>query len=105
MNRHLVASLVVSSVLIATGFALAQPPPPAASAAADQAFSPGPGGGDPDAGDGRPPLESTGLEDSIGGSCGCRTAGAPLPLGWAWPAVGLVAVAVARIRRRAPRRR
>jgi MYXO-CTERM domain-containing protein len=103
MNRPRLFILVSASLLLASGLALAQATPPdaGAAAAADEAFAPGPGGGERDAGDGRPPLESTGLEDSVGGSCGCRVVGAPAPAGLGLLALALVAGAVAR--RRQPR--
>jgi MYXO-CTERM domain-containing protein len=102
MNRTLLCSVTSASLLLASGLALAQSTrPDAGAAAADEAFAPGPGGGERDAGDGRPPLESTGLEDSVGGSCGCRVVGAPAPAGLGLLALALVAGAVAR--RRQPR--
>jgi MYXO-CTERM domain-containing protein len=102
MNRSVLSLLVSASLSFASGRALAQSPPPDAGAAAE-AFSPGPGGGEPDAGSRRPPLESTGLEDTDLG-CSCRTAGAP-----AQPGLGLLAGALllgaVRIANRARRRR
>jgi MYXO-CTERM domain-containing protein len=100
MNRTLPMILATVSFLLPSGLALAQSPPDA-GAAADEAFAPGPGGGARDAGSGKPPLESTGLEDSIGGSCGCRVAGSRAATGPGLLALALVAGALAR--RRQPR--
>jgi MYXO-CTERM domain-containing protein len=98
MNRTIVASLVSASLVIAGGLALAQSPPRDAGAAADESFSPGPGGGEPDGGSKLPPLESTGLEDTDFG-CSCRTAPAPTHSGLFVLATGLLAGAALRRRR------
>lgn len=99
MNRTAVASLVVALLSLSSGLALAQSPPPDAGAAAE-AFSPGPGGGEPDAGSKRPPLESTGMEDTDFG-CSCRTAGGPSRPGLGLLGAALVAGAALRRRRTA----
>jgi MYXO-CTERM domain-containing protein len=67
----------------------------------DESYFAGPGGGDVsiDGGDGVPPLESSGLEDGIGGGCDCSLTGHPS----AAPAAGLsliVAFALFVVRRR-----
>lgn len=95
MNRRLAISFA-SVVLLLSPAALAEPPD--AGATPDQSFSPGPGGGEQDAGTGRPPLESTGLEDTDFG-CGCRTAGRPAPGAHALLAAALAGGAAWRRRR------
>jgi MYXO-CTERM domain-containing protein len=98
MKRTVVAPLVSVFLLGATSLALAQSPPRDAGASADEAFSPGPGGGEPDAGGKRPPLESTGLEDTDFG-CSCRTADSASHGAGSLALAGLVAGAAWRRRR------
>jgi len=98
MKRPLLASLVSTLLLSVSPLVLAQSPPRDAGAAADEAFSPGPGGGEPDAGSKRPPLESTGMEDTDFG-CSCRTSASRSNPAWGVLAVGLAAGALVRRRR------
>jgi hypothetical protein len=49
----------------------------AAAPHVDETYALGPGGGEPqqDGGSGQPPLESTGMEDGLGGGCCCSFIG------------------------------
>jgi MYXO-CTERM domain-containing protein len=96
MKRIIIFFLASVPFLTAASLARAEPPRDA-GASADESFSPGPGGGQPDAGSRRPPLESTGLEDTDFG-CNCRMGGSASPAGGliAWV---LAAGAVLRRRR------
>jgi hypothetical protein len=72
---------------------------------ADETYLPGPGGGDvwSDGGDGTPPLESTGLEDGIGGSCDCSLTGRSRA-GSLAGSLALLAIGVFVVRRQSSRR-
>jgi hypothetical protein len=69
----------------------------------EERYFTGPGGGEvaSDAGDGTPPLESTGLEEGIGGGCDCSVTGRSVtPLaGLPWLAVASIIAARRRHRR------
>jgi hypothetical protein len=97
MKREMASMLVVASILATGSYARAE------QEAAGESYFEGPGGGElaNDGGDGTPPLESTGLEDGIGGSCDCSMTGRSVtPLaGLLWLIVGSVVVARRRHRR------
>jgi MYXO-CTERM domain-containing protein len=97
MNKAIASMLVVASISATVWNARAD------QEAADESYFEGPGGGEvaSDGGDGTPPLESTGLEDGIGGSCDCSVTGqSATPLaGLVWLVAGSAVVARRRQRR------
>ena len=99
MTKVILAMMVGGSLLAGASIAA-----PAAAQSADETYLPGPGGGEEvDGGAGTPPLESTGMEDGIGGSCDCSLI-ARSSAGSASGLASLLALGIVVVRRRAEQR-
>jgi len=96
MKRAIASMLVAASIWANSRVAGAQ------EEAAEERYFTGPGGGEAASdGGGTPPLESTGLEEGIGGGCDCSVTGRSVtPLaGLSWLVVASIVAARRRHRR------